>query len=592
MHHSRPARHASWPLAVYRPNVTELQRKALQDLNDERFHILRQIDRATSPRFQGDFDAHLEEVLRDSSKSLDRCVWLYDPESGTAPWSSPLSDKAHREYDETEINIGLGEHSLVLRVERLSAIRRMIGSDPSFVRTLATQLPNMFDSYLTSQAARWIDELEEAIYDLDLHPRASLEYLNSRLITILPKLRIFPSLPTDVAQIIVPVAGESGLLSILASTGPEAGSMVRLDDSVVGLLIRPDGTVRRDFILGDPREEPLASVYKGFYTNVTSELAIPLVVGERVIAGLNLERSEPIQFTPRDYAFIKRLLPRLARLVMALQRRLQSDDHARMSLVSTQSKYWETVGSLFRHDIRVPLAGVGTALQNMQKRAAFAQEDLAAGRLLEARPHIDWILETIPGARERVSHQGELIDRFREEFSDYLRFEPFDVIDALEAALRVFNKRLASTLNAPSVVVEKSIDRSKLESISYCSPLLKIFFFNVLDNSLYWLTKEPRSEPPRIRVSARNFTLNGPVPALNRMLSVRIEDNGPGAPDEVVHRLNDDVPHVVSFRDGGDGYALSSFRAYAESLGGSLRVESRLGEYFAVELTLRESARQ
>lgn len=98
----------------------------------------------------------------------------------------------------------------------------------------------------------------------------------------------------------------------------DKGRLLRLDASITGLAAREKRTVKIDNI--ETAEPYLRALYQPVHGGgMRSELAAPMMVGDRVIGVLNLESSEPAAFTPFDQELLETLARDLGVAIVAAE---------------------------------------------------------------------------------------------------------------------------------------------------------------------------------------------------------------------------------------------------------------------------------
>jgi signal transduction histidine kinase len=582
----RPTGRLGPRLGSRKMTMTLVTDSVLERLPKQKLRCLRRIDRANGGTFTGDLDTELDAIMDDLSTAFGAPADIFDPLTESAIWRrEPKTTEEARDF---VIPLGIGGQYLILRCQ---AAPSTFDLDVDFARTAAIQLGNLFEAQLHRSRAKWLDDVESDFFEHDLHPKLCLDLLTLQLPHVFPKSRLFRYGEPEVQLLLRPDHDESTLL-IAASTGAEAGSRVLRDDSVVGLVFEQGANVAPEHILGDPESATLRRFYKGFTTGIRSELVLALRRGTgRTIAALNFERREVNSFTIRELEFLKGIAPRLTLMVDALRRQIASDEHSRFALASAQSHYWESVGRILRHDLRNPTAAVGMALEDIVNSSndliqSFTSSDLILDRVSAIAADIHSVALR---ARSKVAGQENILAEFGSQFDDYLRFDSLDIRDLLRDAIRFASESLGDTLDAVAVDIEEPNFEKCSDTKIFASPLLKVFFFNVLENSIYWIRQGgiAAGSSGRVQIDVADVPPTGPVAGINRYIQITFADNGPGAAADVIAQLNDEVPRTVSKRDGGEGYALQAFRDYVQSINGQLRFSTGLAGGFRVSVDLR-----
>ncbi len=227
--------------------------------------------------------------------------------------------------------------------------------DHEYLRTLALQISNLLQIHFDRCREQWLDDVEAAFVEVDLLAQQCLEKLTERLPNVFPRTRLLNFDVEQAVQLVLRRKRHDPFLRIAASTGAEAGTVVGIDDSVVGMVFETSARAPLDIIYGNPGEPPLNRIYKGFYSNIRSELCLPLRAdGRWTIGALNFESPELNAYGSREVKYLLWMAPRLMRIVDALRRQMDSDEHARRGVASAQTTYWEAVAKIMSHDLMQP----------------------------------------------------------------------------------------------------------------------------------------------------------------------------------------------------------------------------------------------
>lgn len=202
------------------------------------------------------------------------------------------------------------------------------------------------------------------------------------------------------------------------------------------------------------------------------------------------------------------------------------------------------------HELRSPLTRAKLAVAMLED---VAQREEITRDLDELDRLVEELLET-----ERLSGRHRAIDR---RLTD---------INALVAELiKRFFQGVALTLVLPQEVVQVHLDSARV----------KLLIKNLLDNALRHTPAGGR--PPRLSVERRDVGVR-----------ICVRDYGPGiAPEHLTH-LTEPFYRVDPARQretGGYGLGLYLCRVIAEAHGGSLQIDSQLGQGTTVNVLLREA---
>lgn len=569
-------------------------------LSSDRLHVLREIDRAAARDEREDIDGILEYLLDQTSSVLRGSVTLATKTQPMVHWGHGEEGLGLEPADVYEVTIGIDGETADLQYWLQP--KRAPSGDRDYLRTVALQLGNLLRVHFNRCRERWLDDLEAAFVEVDLHPQLCLDKLTERLPSVFPSTRLIKPNSHQVVQLLLRRNPSDDIIKIVASTGQEAGTLVDINDSVVGLVFETGKRAAEEVVFGNPNEPPLDSVYKGFFSNIKSELCLPLRTDGRTFAALNFESSLESAYGVRDVKYVQWMAPRLMRVVDALRRQIASDEKARLSVTSVQTTYWEAVAKIMSHDLKQPATTIKLSLQRIASELSrlpssieASRATLAETRAVEAgiRAGIGRMLDQVDKSETELRTQLSALEDFESQFSDYLQFGPASVYDLAVDAARFARERIGNRRQGPPVDIKMSGDADSRRLVAYTSPLLKVFLYNALENAVYWIRRGisdgafPHDHKGRVMLTIGVVAATGPVPSLNRYVRLSVCDNGPGAPQHVVDAINDVAPRTVSLRDSGQGYALQAFKDFVQGTGGALRVHSAIGEGFTLEIDLR-----
>jgi signal transduction histidine kinase len=561
--------------------------------------VLRRIDRAMLlPPFH-DIDNEISSILRDVLDFVQIETKIVDPSGATDLWACTDEVNDWVDFDRQAVELGLEGQALELQWrQRRSTLTSLIRAtkvqfgapqraiaQKDFIHTLSTQLESLFAQRGAAYSRFWLDEIESRFFRADLQPVRCLESLTEMMASVIPRSRLYSQVKPDLTQLLIRDHHDQDLLRIVASTGDVAGGpLVRISDSVVGLVFAgPDGDAL-PFVNEDPSGKH-AVLYKPYSRKqIRSELVLPLADRDGIrFAALNLESAAIEAFSARDVAYLRSLATRLSLLVEALRKQIEADHHARFGMASAQSHYWVTLGRILRHDLRQPLTGISLVLREIRERSAEVarhERDIA-----DFTQGVD---DLVTRARKSIVWQLNQLGSFADAFNEYLRFSPTNTSDIVDRALRIMRQRLADSVprHVPDI---RYFPPGERDLYVRASPLLDVFLFNVLENASYWIDQVDRADYVGvIELRVNRAAPMGPAIDLNRIVSITVRDNGPGVDSDTLRILNDSTHHNWSGRPDGDGYALQGLKEFVAYMGGSVRFDSMVGEFFEVAIDLPE----
>ena len=228
-------------------------------------------------------------------------------------------------------------------------------------------------------------------------------------------------------------------------------------------------------------------------------------------------------------------------------------ERAQMDRLATMGTMAATVG----HEINNPLSYV------------YANLDFVVEELPQS-----WSGEGDRGEKHKEIMKGlraalEGTERIRgvvKSIQDFTRLddesgEPTLVSGPLKSSLRIAGCKLASN-------VELQVDLRPTSPVAVSAARLGQVFLNLLVNAAQALDEVDREQPRRIEVRSRE---------IDEQVIVEIADNGPGIAAEAQRHI---FEPFVSTREeqGGTGLGLSICREIVDAAGGSLEVESQVGQ--------------
>ncbi len=204
------------------------------------------------------------------------------------------------------------------------------------------------------------------------------------------------------------------------------------------------------------------------------------------------------------------------------------------------------------HELRTPVTSIRSAAETLQ--AAMTTQPAMAGRFVD-------IIER-NAARLQVLVE-DLLDLSRIESRQFsLTMETLDCASLIQQVTGLFSERAArARIELVSAVEEHPplvrADRRAIEHV----------LSNLIDNAVKYA-----GEGKRVTIAAERD---------GERVAISVSDNGPGIAEKHLHRLFERFYRVDAGRSrdlGGTGLGLSIVKHMVESMGGSVRVESGVGE--------------
>ena len=233
----------------------------------------------------------------------------------------------------------------------------------------------------------------------------------------------------------------------------------------------------------------------------------------------------------------------------------------------------ETLGFL-AHEVTAPLATVRGHLTAMRERhldAPVGPDGMA--RLQQQKPGD--ILFMIEAAQRRAAYAQSLVSTFVQSARD---------ASAGQASASLLASDLVRAVQEEYPFEEGeadwlSIDLADDFTLPGRRDLLYLVLCTLVKNALIAMRASPGAQPA-LRVALERAA---PAPGLPAQAAIRVSDNGPGIPPEVLRRLTIE-PVTTRAASGGSGMGLLFCQRVMGSLGGSVEVRSHLGQGTSVVL--------
>src|SRR5208283_1448608 len=346
------------------------------------------------------------------------------------------------------------------------------------------------------------------------------------------------------------VIAKENSLRIAGFRGPEPG-ISELDFDGKGVTVRVFKT-GKTIMLRNTQHEPdyVDFKRKGKETTMLSELVVPVIVDEKVVAELDVERQTLNAFTKED----QKLLEILALQVAFAMKRLADLGRLRQSqeqlLKSQRLAAIGETAAMVAHDIRNPLQSIA-----------------GASYLLKARTsNTDWKLDEIIRI---IDKSVEYSDKLLEELMEYSK----DIT-------------LHRTESSPSLLIKESISKVQIpntirvEDMTTTTPTCFVdkdqlirTFINIIENAL-----DAMSAGGTLTIS--NKQVNG-------KMEIVFADTGRGISKEDMEKI---WAPLYTTKPKGVGLGLAICKRIVEAHGGTINVESSLGKGSIFTITILTTA--
>lgn len=232
-----------------------------------------------------------------------------------------------------------------------------------------------------------------------------------------------------------------------------------------------------------------------------------------------------------------------------------------MSLKSRKSGELSLVGEFaagISHELRNPLSAVRNAFHYIRRR-------MESRGFLENERKVEMFLEIIE--KELTIANGIIQDLLDYARDRPLRVSAFDVPTLIHSALQSLEipQSVRVELDFPASLQPVEVDREHMLRV----------LVNLLENAVEALG------------AGEGGTITVRAEPLHGVTTIRIEDTGPGMPDEVVERA---FEPLYTTKQRGSGLGLAVAHRLVSRHGGQLEVESEIGKGTTVTITLPTTA--
>jgi two-component system sensor histidine kinase KdpD len=321
-------------------------------------------------------------------------------------------------------------------------------------------------------------------------------------------------------------------------------------EAAIGTAIHPSSTF-------SPGSEKELSVAEWVFANkkpagrgtLTLQFAeavyYPLVIHENCIGVAGLVPPGKTIMTSENEGLLMMFLHQWA---FALDRAYLREQAAKTRLLEESERLNKTLLNSISHELRTPLSAITGASSGLLE--AEVAEDPKARTIL---------VGDIKAASSRLNRLVEnLLDMTRIESGGLKITKDWcDVRDIINSVLSDLSEELS--WHTVRVSIAENIPLVKLDGI-----IIEQVLSNIVLNAVQYT-------PPATPIHIRSFFDAG-------ALVFAVEDEGPGLPEESIHRIFDKFYRVPGTRAGGTGLGLSIVKGFVELHGGSVEAANRPGK--------------
>ncbi len=348
-----------------------------------------------------------------------------------------------------------------------------------------------------------------------------------------------------------------GGLTLAATNGVDRQHVgvarLRIGEGITGIAAAERGPVVSTDLPNDPRCAWIRGVDHERFTSI---LAVPLMVGERVIGVLNVKTEARRDFPPSEVRRLMTIASLLAGVVE--RRRLHLETEAQLDAVRSIDQARAELIAVVTHQLRTPLAVVRAYLDLLAERAGGVG---GGGNDAEVR-------EWHAAATGQVAHLDELVstilDTVRADRLLAIEVEPFAVGAVIDEVLT----RLAPLLRRHRLERYEEGDRLALGDPARLVQVLEL----LLENAAKYA-------PDGASVVVADWTEQNEV-------RVAVGDDGAGIPPELRESVFEPFVRLDDGGRPGAGIGLFAARRLTTAMGGRLWIEDKIagGSQFVIAL--------
>jgi two-component system NtrC family sensor kinase len=334
-------------------------------------------------------------------------------------------------------------------------------------------------------------------------------------------------------------------------------------------------------------------------------LYVPLLGAEKIVGALVVRRKAPGEFPKstvellQTFAAQSVLAIQNARLFKSLETRTRELGQSLEDLKATQDRLVQTeklasLGQLtagIAHEIKNPLNFVNNFSAVSSELIDELQNAIRDITLNDkTRAAIDELTNTLRSNLDKVVQHGKRADGIVKNMLLHSREgsgerRPVDINILVEESLNLAYHGARAEKRGFNITLERSLDPTTGEAIVFPQNITRVLF-NIILNSFYAATKRKEQTnsvgyEPKLVVATRN---------LGDKVEIRFCDNGTGIPPDVKEKIFN--PFFTTKPAGeGTGLGLSiSHDIIVKQHGGSIEVDTQLGEFTEIRVILPRAA--
>jgi two-component system NtrC family sensor kinase len=363
---------------------------------------------------------------------------------------------------------------------------------------------------------------------------------------------------------------------------------------------------RKSIQVPDIRNEPASPVNEIILREgYLSILIIPLLRPDHIVGALVVRRKMPGEFPQSTIDLLQTFADQSvvaiqnARLFESVEARTRELAKSLKDLRTAQDRLVQTeklasLGQLtagIAHEIKNPLNFVNN-FSGISAELIDELQDVLSGLSIDhkARNEIKELADTLRGNLDKVVQHGKRADAIVKNMLLHSRqgsqeHRPVDINTVVEESLNLAWHGARAEKQGFNITLERSLDPTTGEADVFPQDITRVLL-NLISNGFYAATKRKEQTTsggfePILVAATRN---------LGNSVEIRIRDNGTGIPPEVKEKMFN--PFFTTKPTGeGTGLGLSiSHDIIVKEHGGSIEVDTQLGEFTEIRVILPRAA--